>query len=213
MSLVTCIGTLAIVLGKFYLGPPTDRIGGFKSLKLSLVFMSILLLGSSFCTNIQSFGLIWTMLSFVYGAGWGAVGSAIRAAFPESDWASKIGIVAACSRLGSMSSSISVGYLLLRCNNNWRVIFQAAALFQVISLAICMILYDDKTENHQSPFVLSNQQTLSMPKAAPTEESIPDVPKRVSRLGKFWFMLSGKVSLMVVGQFISFMAMYLNTGN
>ena len=43
-------------------------------------------------------------------------------------------------------------------------------------------------------------------------ESIPMVLKRVTRNPIFWLMLLGKMSLMCVGQFISFMPLYLQTG-
>ena len=45
-----------------------------------------------------------------------------------------------------------------------------------------------------------------------TTESIPMVLKRVTRNPIFWLMLLGKMSLMCVGQFISFMPLYLQTG-
>lgn len=43
-------------------------------------------------------------------------------------------------------------------------------------------------------------------------ESIPMALKRVTRNPVFWLMLLGKMSLMCVGQFISFMPLYLQTG-
>ena len=43
-------------------------------------------------------------------------------------------------------------------------------------------------------------------------ESVPQVLNRISRDKRFWLMLIGKVALMTVGQFISFIPLYLNTG-
>ena len=45
-----------------------------------------------------------------------------------------------------------------------------------------------------------------------TSESIPQVLARISRDRRFWLMLAGKAALMTVGQFISFIPLYLNTG-
>ena len=52
----------------------------------------------------------------------------------------------------------------------------------------------------------------SLPVKVPTAESITQVLARISRDRRFWLMLAGKAALMTVGQFISFIPLYLNTG-
>ena len=43
-------------------------------------------------------------------------------------------------------------------------------------------------------------------------ESLSQVLRRISTDRRFWLMLAGKVALMTVGQFISFIPLYLRTG-
>ena len=43
-------------------------------------------------------------------------------------------------------------------------------------------------------------------------ESLSQVLRRISADRRFWLMLAGKVALMTVGQFISFIPLYLRTG-
>ena len=77
------------------------------------------------------------------------------------------------------------------------------------------IIIDKKTFQQNSNSV-DNTKLKTIPDSLPmkmtTSESIPQVLARISRDRRFWLMLAGKAALMTVGQFISFIPLYLNTG-
>jgi hypothetical protein len=53
---------------------------------------------------------------------------------------------------------------------------------------------------------------VGVPVSVSVPESLSQVLRRISTDRRFWLMLAGKVALMTVGQFISFIPLYLRTG-
>ena len=204
-SLIMAIATLFIMLGKFVLGRPTDLIGGEKTLLLSCAFIAVIVYSCSIVSNTALFGLLWIALNFTFSSSWGAVGSSIRKNYPESEWGTQLSVIAAGSRFGSMFSAIFYGKVLKDGNGNWRLLFKAASIVQVIALVVAVFLRNTFKNK------LSNIVTSSI-KDDDLTESIKDVITRVTKSKKFWLMLIGKMSLMVVGQFISFIPLFLITG-
>jgi MFS family permease len=217
LSKMLAIATMATMFGKFVLGPPTDHIGGERTLKLTMFLISVSLYACSISTNVQLFGLLWIALSFVYASAWGAIGKIVRERFLANEWSGQLGLVAAGSRVGSLVSSLLFAGLLL--HNGWRTVFRVAAAIQVAILAFYHLLNKQVTTILAAPslrsFSTATSSTVQVSNASPTEsdkETVPAVLKRVASSAEFWFMLTGKVSLMCVGQFISFMPLYLSTG-
>lgn len=202
---VLFLATLATMAGKFVLGPPTDRLGGNLVMKLAMFSSSLLLLLCSLSKSALSFGALWILLSFLYATPWGACSKLIRDIFPADEWSSKLGLVAAFSRLGSLGSSFIFGALLSR-SKDWKATFRISALIQAaffgIYLASDRFIQLDQMSRHSNRTSVDPVDT----------ETIPAILRRVGRNPVFWSMFLGKIVLMVVGQFISFIPLYLTTG-
>jgi MFS family permease len=133
LSHVIFTASLATMGGKFLLGPPTDTLGGHAVLMLSLAINAVGLSLLSCTTSQISFAIGWTLVSFLYGATWGAVGAVVRREFPKDEWSSQLGLAAAFSRLGSLGSSIAFGHVIKSTGGSWRAVFRVAAALQVYS--------------------------------------------------------------------------------
>ena len=215
LSQMFAVATMATMFGKFLLGPPTDFFGGERTLKVTMLMTSVFLFYCSISSNVQLFGLLWIALSFVYASAWGAIGKIIRERFSSNEWSGQLGAVAAGSRAGSMGSSLLFAGVLL--HHGWRTVFRVAAGIQAIILVCYHLL------NKQVVTPLSNSVWAASSPSSPSssssnasskndDETVSAVIKRVTGRTEFWLMLAGKVSLMCVGQFISFMPLYMSTG-
>jgi len=90
-------------------------------------------------------------------------------------------------------------------HGNWRLLFKAASVVQVFALVVAVVLRNTFKNNLNSSITSTNTFDDQ-------NESMKEVVARVTKSEKFWFMLTGKVALMVVGQFISFIPLFLITG-
>ena len=201
-------------MAKFLLGPPTDKFGGANTLNVTMLMVALLLQFMAVSPNVLVFGRLWIVLSFVYAAAWGACGKIVRENFRADEWSRELGLLATGSRIGSMGSSLLFGGLLV--NNGWRTLFQVASAIQVTTLVAFALLYKSVVVGKSPAASTSSTRnvvtTAAAKSAGEAVESIPMVLKRVTRNPIFWLMLLGKMSLMCVGQFISFMPLYLQTG-
>lgn len=215
LSKMLAVATLATMIGKFLLGPPTDFFGGERTLKLTMLLICALLYACSVSSNVQLFGLLWIAVSFVYASAWGAIGKIVRERFVAKEWSGQLGLVAAGSRVGSMVSSLLFAGLLF--HNGWRTVFRVAATIQGMIL-VGFHLLSKRVEAPSSLSALSSSSPsssssrMSRGPSADDHETVSAVLRRVASSAEFWLMLAGKVSLMCVGQFISFMPLYLSTG-
>lgn len=169
---------------------------------ISCVASVILVFGCSLANNSLSFGVLWVALNFAFSSTWGAVGSSIRKNFDPSEWGTQLSLIAAGSRLGSMLSALFYGKVL-QYSKDWRLVFKAAAALQAISVVVALLL---RRKFSNTIEVIKNNRSNE------NDESMSEVIIRVSKLPQFWLMLLGKVVLMVIGQFISFIPLYLMTG-
>ena len=195
------IATLFIMLGKFVLGGPTDKIGGERTLLISCASIAAIVYGCSIATNVKVFGFLWVALNFAFSASWGSVGSSIRNNFPQAEWGSQLSVIAAGSRLGSVGSALFYGKVL-EYGKDWRLVFKAASVVQIIAFVIALFLMNSFKSNN----------IVSTDTSTDDNESINSVIVRVTKNPIFWLMLIGKAALMVVGQFISFIPLFLTTG-
>ena len=189
------------MLGKFVLGGPTDRIGGERTLLISCACCAALVYGCSITTNVKVFGFLWIALNFAFSSSWGSVGTSIRNNFPQEEWGSQLSVIAAGSRLGSVGSALFYGKVL-EYGKDWRLVFKAASVVQIIAFVIALFLRNSFQTNN---IVLTDTSTDN-------DESINSVIARVAINPVFYLMLTAKAALMVVGQFISFIPLFLSTG-
>lgn len=140
MSQVFFMATYGTVAGKFLLGPPTDSLGGHAVLMLSLAINAVLLFYISTTTSQISFAIAWLILSFIYGATWGAVGAVVRRDFPQKDWSTQLGLAAAFSRFGSLSSSVVFGAVIKYTHGSWRAVFRFASVLQAMLFVVYLAL-------------------------------------------------------------------------
>ena len=165
----------------------------------------------SLAPSLHVFGHLWVWLSFVYAAAWGAVGKIVRERFVESAWSTQLGWVAAGSRIGSLSSALLFGEVLKRTTGGvgWRRVFQVGATVQATVLALYVLLSRRRHHHHQHGTATKSRTNTQPASASASVESAPAMISRVSSNPAFWSMLAGKSALMCVGQFISFMPLYL----
>lgn len=208
MPIVLFTATLATMVGKFILAPPTDSFGGNLIMKLSMGVNILLLLMGSVTSTAYSFGLVWILLSFFYASAWGACSKLVRDIFPQAEWSSQLGMIAAASRLGSLGSSFVFGGIL-GATKSWQKTFIFSAFIQ--AAIFIFYLFADRVarldQASKPPALASSVDGVRV-----EHESIPAVLTRVSRDAQFWLMFAGKIALMTVGQFISFIPLYLTTG-
>ena len=219
MSKLLFLATMGTVAGKFLLGPPTDVLGGHTVMKLCLFVNAALLFLISTVTTPAAFIAPWIVVSFLYGATWGAVGAVVRKEFDQNEWSAQLGLAAAWSRIGSLGSSLAFGAIMSRASgvplNSWRRVFAVAAALQAGILAIYIALSGQIITRH-GPSITSTGKVNS---AADDQNAAPaPAPSALKLLSSacqssvFWGMLLGKATLLGVGQFIGFISLYLETG-
>jgi predicted MFS family arabinose efflux permease len=194
--------TLACLAGKTLLGPATDQVGGKRSLVFAMAATSAMLAGIATTSNATMFACMWYLVSLFYSGTWGAVASIIRTNFQRKDWAKQLGYVAASSRLGSLTSSLMFG-ALLDSPLGWRGVFWASALTQALVVLVFVAAWP-KHGVLQSASVHGKASAPGM-----SQLSIQDVLRVCAANQRFWMMLIAKSLLMVVGQFIGFIPLFL----
>jgi hypothetical protein len=107
----------------------------------------------------------------------------------------------------------------------WRLVFLCGAAIQTAIVALYTFLSGkigldaqySRTNRTNAGGKAKEDAPVTVPGASvpgtSTIETVPQVLSRVSRDPMFWLMLTGKVCLMAVGQFISFIPRYLATGH
>lgn len=164
-----------------------------------------------------------------------AIGKIVRENYPSNEWGSSLGLVAATSRLGSFLSALLFGYILkpkavvsvtaAATPDSWRNVFRVGSAIQFsILLAYTLIdkyfLSKAVTSNSTSRSHTVRVEPIDSIKAASPNvdsitlndsENVSQVLKRVSMYPPFWLMLTAKMNLLMVGQFISFIPIYLSS--
>ena len=202
--------TLATMVGKLTLGPHTDRIGGEKTLTFLMIGILSMLVLATKAQSVHALGCAWTILSFCYAGTWGAVSKVVRNRFSETRRGSELGLIAAGSRLGSLVSSIVFGRLLSRGDVKWRTVFGAAGAFQAITL-LSFVLAGQKLGGIDEPLPDKCLEDEIETKKEP-DESVSECLRRSFLLRPFLMMLTARGLMTSVGQFITFIPLYLTTG-
>jgi hypothetical protein len=187
---------------------------------VTMLMVSILLYACSISSSVQIFGTYWIIINFVYASCWGAVSKIVRQKFHRREWAGQLGLIAASSRLGSLGSAILYGGILERAkksavsptsSSSWRTVFRVSATIQ--GVVFLMYVMCDRFLLDKKNKIKRVRSTNEIKESDDIPETVSQVLRRISIDPKFWLMLAGKVSLMTVGQFISFIPLYLNTGH
>lgn len=141
-------------------------------------------------------------------------------------------MVAATSRLGSFLSALLFGNILkpklgasttVPIPDRWRNVFRVGSAIQ-FSILLAYVLIDkyilskNSTSNSHSDQVITTKSVPSSPlsngdvtTANEDNENVSQVLKRVSTYPSFWLMMIAKMNLLTVGQFISFIPIYLSS--
>jgi MFS family permease len=211
VSSVMLLSTFANMAAKFLLGPPTDTLGGKFTLQISMFSMTILLILLSFCQSSKLFIFQWILLSFLYSSTWGAIQKIIRETFSKDKWSNQINYVAAASRFGNLLSAIVYGALVSR-GFNWRFLFRGVGCVQGIVFIIFSLGYSVLDKNINININRYSETDNNSNNYNAQEETVAQVLKRASQDKKFLYMLLAKIPLMMVGQFIMLIPLYLETG-
>jgi len=121
----------------------------------------------------------------------------------QEEWAQQIGYISAGSRIGSILSSILFGKVLSHSTASWRTVFWVACGLQTAAV----IAFTMATKSIRPQTKLEVSTSLHSP-----EKSTASFLLKMSSNPSFWLMLVGKSCLMLSGQFISFLPLYLSTG-
>lgn len=144
--------TMATMVGKLILGPPTDYFGGELTMKASMAGMTVLLLLCSITTNMNQLAPLWIAINFIYATAWGACGKVVRERFPSSEWGVQLGFISGASRIASVLAALGFGQLLhsgslfgiktssLVVGGKWREIFKMSAIFQAFVLLLYIVI-------------------------------------------------------------------------
>ena len=117
-----------------------------------------------------------------------------------------LGLIATASRLGSIFSSFIYG-TILNITKSWRKTFAFSSIIQLFIWIFYM-----STDRFVRIDTNRKVSEINSSDSLESFETVPQVLTRVSRSQKFWLMFIGKIALMTVGQFISFIPLYLTTG-
>lgn len=133
--------------------------------------------------------------------------SLLQASFPSEEWARQIGIVASGSRVGSIVSSVLFGRVISITSCTWRSVFWVACAIQLLVAVVYAVVLKavPMQPGVQSPPTVNNETEIG-------HDSQGDPLRQVASNSCFWLMLLGKSCLMMSGQFMTFLPLYLSTG-
>jgi MFS family permease len=141
------LSTLAIAIGKLVLGPVIDKLGGIKSLQITLGLLILLLSIITCCQQFLIFAVAWIGIDFIFSSCWASCISSIQQSFSNAEeWGTQVGYLATGARLGNTISFSIFGSLLYLLETNqylknsiqqpWRIIFGVSTLLQIIPLCL-----------------------------------------------------------------------------
>lgn len=196
------IGTMTIAFGKLLLGPFIDGFGGIASLQFALSCLALLLATIASCHAYLTFALSMVLVDFIFSSCWAACISAIHQCFPQREWASRVGMLAAAARTGNaaaFSVFASVLHYYTSSKSPWRAVFWVSAVMQLIPISLLTYFgqfYKDSTmEQAATTPGSTGQSSLSASVAC---------LKREAATAEFWLHFISRSALMVFGSFLLF---------
>lgn len=209
------LSTVAIAAGKLLLGPVIDNFGGIFSLQIALSFLLLLLGTISVSKSFTVFAVAWILVDFIFSSCWAACINAIHQAFPENEWAKRIGMLAAAARTGNAAAFAFFAWILSfasdRMAQPWRVVFVASALIQ--ALPIGLLTYFSATKTSIIPPKATKKKkakTDSLVESKPQWKSSIAALQREAKTSTFWLHLLSRSVLMVFASFLLFVPLLMS---
>ena len=212
------LSTVAIAAGKLLLGPVIDHFGGILSLQIALSLLALLLGIIAVANSFTVFAVAWIFVDFIFSSCWAACISAIHQAFPEREWAKRIGMLAAAARTGNAAAFAFFAWILAfasdRMAQPWRVVFVASAFVQAIPIGL-LTLYSGNTESSSvissSSFAKKKRKTINDSlESKPQWTSSIAALRRESKTPTFWLHLLSRSVLMVFASFLLFVPLLMS---
>ncbi|OEU12798.1 MFS general substrate transporter [Fragilariopsis cylindrus CCMP1102] len=234
------LSTLAIAIGKLVLGPVIDKLGGIKSLQITLGLLILLLSIITCCQQFLIFAIAWIGIDFIFSSCWASCISSIQQSFSNAEeWGTQVGYLATGARLGNTISFSIFGSLLYLLETNqylknsiqqpWRIIFGVSTLLQLIPLCLLYhfgkltISKNQEQKQQQSVGTAADTTTAATTATAnPTSSSSSSsnssssslssisILKKEMKTIEFWLHLISRSCLMVFASFLLFVPTLMN---
>lgn len=196
--------TSAIAVGKTLLGPIIDKFGGTRSLQFALLSLSVLLATISVTQTIHVFAFCWVLVDFVFSSCWAACINAVHESFPENEWATHVGSLAAAARTGNAMAfavfASMLSYFQTRLWQPWRPIFLLSSVLQLVPLVLLGVYGSSGTKQPTQTDVMKQSSVES---SKGVNGPIQTLRREASTL-EFWCHLISRSLLMVFASFLLF---------
>ena len=213
------LSTIAIAAGKLLLGPVIDHFGGIFSLQIALSLLALLLGTISVAKSFAVFAVAWIFVDFIFSSCWAACINAIHQAFPEKEWAKRIGMLAAAARTGNAAAFAFFAWILAFASDRmmaqpWRVVFLASALIQALPIGLLTIYGGTKP-----PATATPSSAVTKKKATIDDQLVASKPqwkssiatlRREAKTPTFWLHLLSRSVLMVFASFLLFVPLLMS---
>jgi len=156
LGLISSVGIGAYVVGKLFLGPLSDYIGGRLVFILGMCgsVLSCIYFGTAI--TLTSFVIAWMMNRFFQAAGWGALIQLVTQWYSFRHYGKVMGFLSLSYLFGDSLVRLTLGHLL-NTGYGWRgIMFASAAILAGMSLICWMLL-------RSSPAVLNLPETRGHP--------------------------------------------------
>ena len=233
------LSTLAIAIGKLVLGPVIDKLGGIKSLQITLGLLILLLSIITCCQQFLIFAIAWIGIDFIFSSCWASCISSIQQSFSNAEeWGTQVGYLATGARLGNTISFSIFGSLLYLLETNqylknsiqqpWRIIFGVSTILQIIPLCLLYhfgkltISKNQEQKQQQSVGTAADTTAATTATANPTSSSSSSsnssssslssisILKKEMKTIEFWLHLLSRSCLMVFASFLLFVPTLMN---
>ncbi len=198
------LSTMAVALGKLLLGPVIDHFGGIRSLIFSLTVLTFLLATIACCNTFTVFAACWIGVDFVFSSCWAGCINAVHQAFPEKEWAQRVGMLAAAARTGNAAAfSIFASVLHWAARHDgagsqpWRLVFGVSAVLQILPILLLSYFGGMNGNQKAAEDKMGND-------SMPTMTASLIVLGREAKTPEFWLHFISRSALMVYGSFLLF---------
>ena len=216
-----------------------DKLGGIKSLQITLGLLILLLSIITCCQQFLIFAIAWIGIDFIFSSCWASCISSIQQSFSNAEeWGTQVGYLATGARLGNTISFSIFGSLLYLLETNqylknsiqqpWRIIFGVSTLLQIIPLCLLYhfgkltISKNQEQKQQQSVGTAADTTAATTATANPTSSSSSSsnssssslssisILKKEMKTIEFWLHLISRSCLMVFASFLLFVPTLMN---
>ncbi len=127
LGVIAALSEATYALGKFTMGPLTDRLGGRKIFLVGMAGGVLLNVAFSLCSTILAFTVVWCLCRFFLSMGWGGLTKMIGHWYPPERNGTIMGVISINFQFGGVLGTMFAGYLV-SLNMGWRSLFYGPAL-------------------------------------------------------------------------------------